>query len=294
MALSRWDGGLRRAGALPRVAAWARCRDNPLAAGQLAAAVLFGSTAHAEDSRRRYREMVTYERITTDPAVMGGLPCIRGLRFPVATVLAMLADGMATEDILAEHPRASPRRRAGPDLRRHRLRRPPRPLPGQQPVSDPHPPARRAQSRGTGSNHPRQPRPGHRRPHDRGDGRHPRGHAPSAAPSHLAEKSQVASWKKLANQAAAPLLAKARRTPIWRGPRGDRGPCRGSQSAQLWHRRTPAGTGPGSLRQLPGVGWDRAAESSGWPVTILSWCCGAAVRKPGCHRDGSGRSRIRR
>lgn len=48
--------------------------------------------------------MVTYERITTDPAVMGGLPCIRGLRFPVATVLAMLADGMGNEDILAEHP----------------------------------------------------------------------------------------------------------------------------------------------------------------------------------------------
>lgn len=48
--------------------------------------------------------MVTYERITTGPAVMGGVPCIRGLRFPVATVLAMLADGMGTGDILAEHP----------------------------------------------------------------------------------------------------------------------------------------------------------------------------------------------
>ncbi len=35
---------------------------------------------------------------------MGGLPCIRGLRFPVATVVAMVADGMTTEDILAEHP----------------------------------------------------------------------------------------------------------------------------------------------------------------------------------------------
>jgi uncharacterized protein (DUF433 family) len=35
---------------------------------------------------------------------MGGLPCIRGLRFPVATVMAMLADGMNPEDILAEHP----------------------------------------------------------------------------------------------------------------------------------------------------------------------------------------------
>lgn len=36
---------------------------------------------------------MTFERITTDPDVMGGVPCIRGLRFPVATVVAMVADG---------------------------------------------------------------------------------------------------------------------------------------------------------------------------------------------------------
>lgn len=47
---------------------------------------------------------MTYERITTDPDVMGGVPCIRGLRFPVATVVAMVADGMTTDEILAEHP----------------------------------------------------------------------------------------------------------------------------------------------------------------------------------------------
>jgi uncharacterized protein (DUF433 family) len=47
---------------------------------------------------------VTYERITTNPDVMGGAPCIRGLRFPVASVVAMVADGMAREEILAEHP----------------------------------------------------------------------------------------------------------------------------------------------------------------------------------------------
>ncbi len=35
---------------------------------------------------------------------MGGLPCIRDLRFQVATVVAMVADGMTYEDILAEHP----------------------------------------------------------------------------------------------------------------------------------------------------------------------------------------------
>ena len=47
---------------------------------------------------------MTFERITTDPEVMGGLPCIRGLRIPVATVVAMVADGMTTDEILAEHP----------------------------------------------------------------------------------------------------------------------------------------------------------------------------------------------
>ncbi len=47
---------------------------------------------------------MAFERITTDPEMMGGLPCIRGLRMPVATVVAMVADGMTTDEILAEHP----------------------------------------------------------------------------------------------------------------------------------------------------------------------------------------------
>ncbi len=47
---------------------------------------------------------MTFERITTDPERMGGLPCIRDLRFPVATVVSMVADGMTFEQILAEHP----------------------------------------------------------------------------------------------------------------------------------------------------------------------------------------------
>ncbi len=45
-----------------------------------------------------------FERITTDPERMGGMPCIRDLRFPVATVVAMVADGMSFEQVLAEHP----------------------------------------------------------------------------------------------------------------------------------------------------------------------------------------------
>lgn len=35
---------------------------------------------------------------------MAGVPCIRGLRFPVATVVAMVADGMTNDEILTEHP----------------------------------------------------------------------------------------------------------------------------------------------------------------------------------------------
>ena len=51
---------------------------------------------------------MTFERITTDPDVMGGLPSIRGLRIPVATVIAMVADGMSTDEIVAELPDLTP------------------------------------------------------------------------------------------------------------------------------------------------------------------------------------------
>jgi uncharacterized protein (DUF433 family) len=45
-----------------------------------------------------------FERITTSPDKLGGVPCIRDLRFPVATVVAMVADAMTNEEILHEHP----------------------------------------------------------------------------------------------------------------------------------------------------------------------------------------------
>ena len=43
------------------------------------------------------------ERITIDPAVCHGKPCIRGLRYPVAKVLEWLASGMTPEDILTDY-----------------------------------------------------------------------------------------------------------------------------------------------------------------------------------------------
>jgi uncharacterized protein (DUF433 family) len=48
--------------------------------------------------------MATYERISVDPGQMGGTPCIRRLRIPVATVVEMVAEGMTTEEILAAYP----------------------------------------------------------------------------------------------------------------------------------------------------------------------------------------------
>jgi uncharacterized protein (DUF433 family) len=47
---------------------------------------------------------MVFERVTVDPDRMGGVPCIRDLRLPVATVVAMVADGMSVDEILADLP----------------------------------------------------------------------------------------------------------------------------------------------------------------------------------------------
>ena len=47
-------------------------------------------------------------RITIDPEVCTGKPCIRGLRFPVARLLGLLASGETREDILAAYPYLEP------------------------------------------------------------------------------------------------------------------------------------------------------------------------------------------
>jgi len=49
-------------------------------------------------------QATNFERITVNPNQMGGVPCVRGLRIPVATVLRMLAGGMNQQEILAEYP----------------------------------------------------------------------------------------------------------------------------------------------------------------------------------------------
>jgi uncharacterized protein (DUF433 family) len=47
---------------------------------------------------------VKFTRITVKPMQMGGTPCIRGLRIPVATVVGMVADGMSDTEILRAYP----------------------------------------------------------------------------------------------------------------------------------------------------------------------------------------------
>jgi uncharacterized protein (DUF433 family) len=46
----------------------------------------------------------TLQRITRDPAVMGGRPCIRGMRVTVGTIVGLLAAGRTHEEILQAYP----------------------------------------------------------------------------------------------------------------------------------------------------------------------------------------------
>jgi uncharacterized protein (DUF433 family) len=49
-----------------------------------------------------------FTRITVKPDQMGGVPCIRGLRIPVATVIGMVAEGMSQEEIVDAYPDLGP------------------------------------------------------------------------------------------------------------------------------------------------------------------------------------------
>ncbi len=51
---------------------------------------------------------MTFTRITHDPDVMGGKPCIRGLRVTVGTVVGLLATGQSRERILQAYPYLEP------------------------------------------------------------------------------------------------------------------------------------------------------------------------------------------
>jgi len=49
-------------------------------------------------------EPMEFRRITVNPRQMGGVPCLRGLRIPVATIVALVAEGQSAQDIVAAYP----------------------------------------------------------------------------------------------------------------------------------------------------------------------------------------------
>ena len=49
-----------------------------------------------------------FTRITVNPRQMNGVPCVRGLRIPVATVVGMVAEGMTEAAILNAYPDLEP------------------------------------------------------------------------------------------------------------------------------------------------------------------------------------------
>lgn len=52
--------------------------------------------------------MPKLERITFNPAVMGGKPCIRGLRITVGTIVGLMAAGRSREEVLRLYPHLEP------------------------------------------------------------------------------------------------------------------------------------------------------------------------------------------
>jgi uncharacterized protein (DUF433 family) len=52
--------------------------------------------------------MTRFDRITVDPAQMGGVPCLRHLRIPVATVVGLVAEGKTDSQILNDYPDLQP------------------------------------------------------------------------------------------------------------------------------------------------------------------------------------------
>jgi uncharacterized protein (DUF433 family) len=47
---------------------------------------------------------MTFDRITFDPAIMGGRACIRGMRIPVSVIVGQLAHGATTEEVAKDYP----------------------------------------------------------------------------------------------------------------------------------------------------------------------------------------------
>lgn len=95
------------AGTLTARLDWRRRRGSSVRAILTRAVVVIGvpdvAPLGAARSSTWHNPSMRYARITVNPAQMGGTPCVRGLRIPVSTVVAMMADGMTNAEILAAY-----------------------------------------------------------------------------------------------------------------------------------------------------------------------------------------------
>ena len=48
--------------------------------------------------------MISFDRITMNPDLCHGKPCVRGLRYPVTMIVDLLGSGMSSQEILADYP----------------------------------------------------------------------------------------------------------------------------------------------------------------------------------------------
>jgi uncharacterized protein (DUF433 family) len=89
-AVSVWDRRCGGQGSQRQVAFWREFN----ALGRWLSGGLYG----------KVRVMALLDRITHDPTIMGGKPCIRGMRVTVGTILGLLASGHGQEQVLALYP----------------------------------------------------------------------------------------------------------------------------------------------------------------------------------------------
>ena len=68
------------------------------------AGVQIGTVIDARPETTCGERQMNYTRITVNAGQMDGVPCIRGLRIPVATIVAMVADRMNDAEIVAAYP----------------------------------------------------------------------------------------------------------------------------------------------------------------------------------------------
>lgn len=79
--------------------------EKPAECSQGQRVLQFGGAARDPRSRDAYTGAMTrLHRITQDPDVMGGRPCIRGLRVTVGTIVGLLAAGHDADEVLAAYP----------------------------------------------------------------------------------------------------------------------------------------------------------------------------------------------